>query len=71
MHGDFILARNGTILASKTKRDAARTRPCGTRGSLCVYCGVAKGVISEELYHQLLDPAFVLQEPLRNNGLMD
>jgi hypothetical protein len=38
MRGDFILACNRTILASKTKRDAARTHPCGTRGSLCIYC---------------------------------
>lgn len=56
--GDFILARNGMVLASKAKRDAARTRPCGA------YHGVAQGVLSQELALRLRDPEFVLSEPM-------
>ena len=66
-HGDFILARNGTVLASKTKRAAAKTRPCGKRGSLCARHGVALGIISQELALRLAeDPEFVLPEPIKS-----
>ena len=65
--GHFILARNGTILASRRKRDAAKRRLCGNRGSVCVYCGVARGILPEKLYLQLLDPEFVLLEPIKLN----
>jgi hypothetical protein len=62
--GDFVLARNGAVLASKAKRDAARSRPCGRRGAMCVCCGLVRGVISTELYSRLLDSDFVLREPV-------
>ncbi len=52
--GDFVVARNGAVLTSKAKRDAARSRPCGRRGAMCIYHGLARGVVPEELYLRLL-----------------
>ena len=55
-HGHFVLARNRTVLTSKAKCAAARSRPCGLRGAMSAYCGLCKGIISEELYLRLLNP---------------
>lgn len=54
-HGHFVLASNGKVLTSKTKRAAARNRPCGKRGAICAYHAVGRGVISEDLYIRLVN----------------
>jgi hypothetical protein len=53
-HGHFVIATNEAVLTSKAKRDAARKRPCGKRGSVCAFLGFMRGVISEEQYRAFI-----------------
>jgi hypothetical protein len=52
------------LMASKSKRKRAKSRPCGKGSSLCWWHGIIDRVVSEELAANLQDLEFALPAPL-------